>query len=190
MGPAVAARVRAHAQAMSPLRRCVCVCPRQAVSTKAKLTFVDSHATSRLCHSVGAWDRLAKGQLACMQAALVRGYRCANCIPHRDPTRDRRASAEVLAACGKLGMVTRLALARLRLLAPVVQHGLQALHRLFDYVPCCAWQWVASLGCGGLRPSAFALGRGLVGHGGFCPACLGRLGPQRPCHVAPWFRSG
>ena len=36
MGPAVAARIRAHAQAMSPLRRCVC--PRQAVSTKAKFT--------------------------------------------------------------------------------------------------------------------------------------------------------
>ena len=67
MGPAVAARVRAHAQAMSPLRRCVC--PRRAVSTKAKLTFVDSLATSRLCHSVGAWDRLSKGQLA--HASLV-----------------------------------------------------------------------------------------------------------------------
>ena len=32
MGLAAAARVRAHAQAMAPLRRCVC--PRQAVSTK------------------------------------------------------------------------------------------------------------------------------------------------------------
>ena len=49
MGPAIAARVRAHAQAMSPLRRCVC--PRRAVSTMAKLTFVDSLATSRLCHT-------------------------------------------------------------------------------------------------------------------------------------------
>ena len=68
MGPAVAARVRAHAQAMSLLRRCVC--PRQAVSTKAKLTFADSLTTSRLCHSVGAWDKLTKGQLARVQAAL------------------------------------------------------------------------------------------------------------------------
>ena len=40
------------AQAMSPLRRCVC--PRQAVSTKAKLTFVDSLATSRL-HMPFCW---------------------------------------------------------------------------------------------------------------------------------------
>ena len=69
MGPAVAARVRAHAQAIPPLRRCVC--PRQAVSTKAKLTFVDSLATSRLCHSLGAWDRPAKGQLARTQAAQL-----------------------------------------------------------------------------------------------------------------------
>ena len=59
LGPAVAARVRAHAQAMSPLRRCVCVCvcPRRAVSTKAKLTFVDPLATYikalPLCWRVG-----------------------------------------------------------------------------------------------------------------------------------------
>ena len=31
--------------------------PRRAASTKAKLTFVDSLATSKLCHSVGPWDR-------------------------------------------------------------------------------------------------------------------------------------
>ena len=72
IGPAVAARVRAHAQAMSPLRRCVC--PRRAVPTKAKLTFADPLATSKLCHSVGAWDTLSKDQLARMQASLVRGY--------------------------------------------------------------------------------------------------------------------
>ena len=83
MGPAVAARVRAHAQAMSPLRLRRCVCPRRAVSTKAKLTFVDSLATSRLCHSVGAWDRLSKGQLARMQASLLCGYSCAMSMPHR-----------------------------------------------------------------------------------------------------------
>ena len=64
-------------------------------------------------------------------------------MPHRDPAKDRRVSAEVLAACGKPGMVTRLTFVRLRLLAPVVQHGPQALHSLFDYVPCRAWQWVA-----------------------------------------------
>ena len=87
MGPAVAARVCAHAQAMTPLRRCVC--PWRAVSAKAKLTFVDSLATSRLCHSVGAWDRLSKGQLDRMQATLVRGCRCAMSMPHRDPTKDR-----------------------------------------------------------------------------------------------------
>ena len=118
MGPAVAARVRARAQAMTPLRRCVC--PRRAVSAKAKLTFVDSLATSRLCHSVGAWDMLSRGQLDRTQATLVRGYRCAMSMPHRDPTRDRCANAAVLAACGKLGMSVRLSLARLRLLGPVL----------------------------------------------------------------------
>ena len=97
MGPAVAARVRAHAQAMTLLRRCVC--PRRAVSTKAKLTFVDSLAISRLCHSVGAWGKLSKGQLARMQAALVGGCRSAMSMPHRDPTRDRSASDEVLRSC-------------------------------------------------------------------------------------------
>ena len=98
-----------------------------------KLTFVDSLATSRLCHSVCAWDKLTKGQLARMQAAFVGGYRCAMSMPHRYTTRDRSASAEVLAACGQLGMVTRLSLARLRLLGPVALHGPQAIHRLFDY---------------------------------------------------------
>ena len=58
-------------------------------------------------------------------------------------TRDRHASAEVLAASGKLGMVTRLALARLRLLVPVVQHGPQALHRLFDYLVARGTGWPA-----------------------------------------------
>lgn len=81
-----------------------------------------------------ACDKLAEGQLARMQAALVGGYRCARSTPHRDPARDRHAGAEVLAACGKLGMAARLSLARLRLLTPVVQHGLQALLKLFDYV--------------------------------------------------------
>ena len=54
-------------------------------------------------------------------------------MPHRDPTRDRCANAEVLAACGKLGMSTRLSLARLRLLGPVFTHGPQAFLRLCDY---------------------------------------------------------
>ena len=132
MGPAVSARVRAHAQAMLPLRRCVC--PRRAVSPQAKLMFVDSLATSRLCHSIGAWDRLSKGQLARLQAALVGGYRSAMSMPHKDPTKDRSASDEVLAACGKLGMSTRLALARLRLLGPVLLHGPRAVLVLFDYL--------------------------------------------------------
>ena len=162
MGPAVAARVRAHAQAMSSLRRCVC--PRQAVSTKAKLTFVDSLATSRLCHSVGAWDQLSKGQLARMQAALIGGYRCAMSMPHRDPTRDRSASDEVLAACGKLGMATRLSLARLRLLGPVVLHGPQAIHRLFGYLVArgCGWP---SLIVGGLGLVHRHWGEGSLGAG-------------------------
>ena len=69
-----------------------------------------------------------------MQAALVGGYRCAMSMPHCDPTKDRHAGAEVLAACGKLGMATRLSLARLKLLIPVVQHGPQALLRRFDYL--------------------------------------------------------
>ena len=49
-------------------------------------------------------------------------------------TRDRCASAEVLAACGKLGMSTRLSLARLKLLGPVLLHGPQALLKLRDYL--------------------------------------------------------
>ncbi len=141
MGPAVAARVRAHAQAMSPLRRCVC--PRRAVTSHAKLTFVDSLATSRLCHSIGAWDKLASGQLARMQAALVSGYRSAMGMPHRDPTRGRHVGADVLAACGKLGMAARLSFARLRLLIPVVQHGPQSLLRLFDYLVARGSGWPA-----------------------------------------------
>ena len=130
MGPAVSARVRAHAQAMLPLRRCVC--PRRAVSHQAKLMFVDSLATSRLCHSIGAWDKLSKGQLARLQAALVGGYRSAMSMPHKDPTKDRSACDEVFAACGKLGMATRLAMARLRLLGPVLLHGPRATLVLFD----------------------------------------------------------
>ena len=55
-------------------------------------------------------------------------------MPHRDPTRDRSASDEVLAACGKLDMATRLALARLRLLGPVLLHGPRATLALFDYL--------------------------------------------------------
>ena len=162
MGPAVAARVRAHAQAMAPLRRCMC--PRRAVSTKAKLTFVDSLATSRLCHSVGAWDKLSKGQLDCMQASLVRGYRCAMSMPHCDPTRDRCANAEVLAACAKLGMCTRLSLARLRLLDPVLLHGLQALLRLCDYLAARDRGW-PSLNVGDLGLVHLHWGEGSLGAG-------------------------
>ena len=40
MGPAVSSRLRAHAQAMAPLRRTVC--PRRALSDRAKLVFVES----------------------------------------------------------------------------------------------------------------------------------------------------
>ena len=139
MGPAVAARVRAHAQAMVPLRRCVC--PRKAVSVKAKLIFVDALATSRLCHSVGAWDRLAHGQLAKMQASLVGGYRCALALPHRDPTRDRHVGAEVLAAAGRFGVDLRLSVARLRLLVTVLLRGPHAVHLLFDYLAARGEGW-------------------------------------------------
>ena len=55
-------------------------------------------------------------------------------MPHKDPTKDRSASDEVFAACGKLGMTTRLALARLRLLGPVLLHGPKAVLVLFDYL--------------------------------------------------------
>ena len=76
-----------------------------------------------------------------MQAALIGGYRCAMSMPHRDPTKGRSASDEVLAACCKLGMATRLALARLRLLGPVLVHGPQAILVLFDYLLArnCGW---------------------------------------------------
>ena len=177
MGLAVAARVRAHTQAMSPLRRCVC--PRRAVSSQAKLTFVDSLATSRLCHSAGSWDKLSRGQLARLQAALVSGCRCAMSMPHRDPTKDRSASDEVLAACGKLGMATRLALARLRLLGPVLQHGPRALLALFDYVPLGPRPRLAGLGTGGPQPRAHALGGGVAWHGGPCPGGLGGAHSQQ-----------
>ena len=176
MGPAVAAKARAHAQAMSPLRKCVC--PRRAVSPQVELTSVDSLATSRLRHSVGSWDKLSKGQLARMQAALVGGYRCAMSMPHRDATKDRSASDEVLAACGKqLGMATRLALARLRLLGPVLLHGPQAIHRLFDYLLAsnCGW------------PNLIAVDLDLVhlrwGEGSF------GVYPQRPLPVATQSRT-
>ena len=162
MGPAVAARVRAHAQAMAPLRRCVC--PRRAVSAKAKLTFVDSLATSRLCHSVGAWDELSKGQLDRMQATLVRGYRCAMSMPRRDPTKDRCANAEVLAACGRLGMSLRLSLARLRLLGPVLLHGPRALLRLCDYLAARGRGW-PSLIVSDLDLVHFHRGEGSLGTG-------------------------
>ena len=48
----------------------------------------------------------------------------------------------MLAACGKLGVATRLSLARLRLLGPVVLHGPQAIHTLFDYFVArdCGWR--------------------------------------------------
>ena len=188
MGPAVAARVRAHAHAMSPLRRCVC--PRQAVSTKAEFTFVDSLAISRLCHSVGAWDKPTKGQLARMQAALVGGYRCAMSMPHRDPTRDRSATYVVLGcwrhACGKLGMVTRLSLARLRLLGPVVLHGPQAIHRLFDYFVArdCGWPgWiVGDFGLVHLHWGEGSLGAGVAALPAWVALVRGDPG------LAPWIR--
>ena len=140
------------------------MCPRRAVSPKAKLTFVDSLATSRLCHSVGAWDRLSIGQLQRTQASLVRGYRCAMSMLHRDPTRDRCASAEVLAACGKLGMSTRLSLARLQLLGPVLLHGPQALLRQCDYLAACDRGW-PSLIVGDLDSVRLHWGEGSSGAG-------------------------
>ena len=85
-------------------------------------------------------------------------------MPHRDPTRDRSASAEVLAACGKLGMVTRLSLARLRLLGPVVQHGPQAIHRLFDYLVARGCGWPALI-VGDLDLVHLNRGEGLLGAG-------------------------
>ena len=173
MGPAVAARVRAHAQATTPLRRCVC--PRR-VSTKAKLTFVDSVATSRLCHSAGAWDNLSKGQLDRMQASLVRGYRCAMSMPHRDPTRDRCANAEVVAACGKLGVSTRLSLARLRLLDPVLVHGPQALLRLCDYLAARGRGWPIAWLLVTLTCSIYTGAKALLAR--VLPPCL--LGPILP----------
>ena len=181
MGLAVAARVRAHAQAMAPLRRCVC--PRRAVSAKAKLTFVDSLATSRLCHSAGAWDKLSRGQLDRMQATLVRGYRCAVSMPHRDPTRDRCANAEVRIGglwCGKLGMSTRLALARLRLLGPVLLHGPEALLRLCDYLAARGRGW-PSLIVGDLDLVHLHWGEGSLGAGAaaiFAWADLARCSPD------------
>ena len=137
---------------------CVCVCTRRAV------LFVDLLATSGLCYSVGAWDRLSKGQHERMQASLICGYRCAMSMPDRDPTKDRCASAEVLAACGKLGMSTRLSLACLKLLGPVLLHGPQALLRLCDFLVARDRGW-PSLIVGDLDLVHLHLGEGSLGAG-------------------------
>ena len=113
MGPAVAARARAHAQAMAPLRRCVC--RREAVSVCAKLTYVDALATSRLCYAMGVWDALTKGQEERLQAALVSGYRCAMSMPHKVPLGARFAAAEVLVAARRPAVPLRATVTRLRL---------------------------------------------------------------------------
>ena len=155
------------------------MCPRRAVSAKAELTFVDSLATSRLCHSVGAWDKLSKGQLDRMQASLVRGYRCAMSMPHRDPTEDSCANAEVLSACGKLGMSTRLSLAGLRLLGPVPLHGPQALPRLCDYFAARDRGW-PSLIVGDLDLVHLHWGEGSLGVGAAAMSAWADLARSSP----------
>ena len=85
-------------------------------------------------------------------------------LPHRDPTRDRSASAEVLAACGKLCMATRLSLARLRLLGPVLTHGPQALLRLCDYLVARSRGWPSWI-VGDLDLVHFHWGEGSLGAG-------------------------
>ena len=64
-----------------------------------------------------------------------------------DATKDRCANAEVLAACGRLGMSTRLSLARLRLLGPVLLHGPLALLRLCDYFAARGRGWPSLIVC-------------------------------------------
>ena len=98
-------------------------------------------------------------------------------MPHRDPTKDRSASDEVLAACGKLGMATRLALARLRLLGPVLLHGPRAVHVLFDNLLArnCGWPSLVVLD---LDLVHLHWG-GLLRYRCCCPVCLGVVYPQR-----------
>ena len=56
-------------------------------------------------------------------------------MPHKEPTRDRRASAEVFASARRLrlGMAVRLNLVRLRLLPSLLCHGPLSLLRLLGY---------------------------------------------------------
>ena len=143
MGPAVASRIRAHAQGLAPLRRTVC--PRRNVSDWAKLVFVDSLATSRLCHGIGAWDALSKAQAAKMQAALAAGYRHAMRLPHRNPVSERHPEAEVMAAAGRLGFMERAMLRRLRLLPAILEHGPQSLLLLLDALLQAGTGWPALL---------------------------------------------
>ena len=80
-------------------------------------------------------------------------------------TRGRCANAEVLAACGELGMSTRLSLARLRLLGPVLVHGPEALLRLRDYLAARGRGW-PSLIVSDLDLVRLHWGEGSLGAGG------------------------
>ena len=141
LGPAVSSRIRAHAQAMGPLRRTVC--PRRALSYKAKLVFVESLASSRLCHSLGAWDNPTDRQVSKMQSALASGYRSALRLPHRDPTRDRHVNGEVMTAADMPDMALRLSMSRLRLLPSVLACRGFRPSASHARLPCGARCWVA-----------------------------------------------
>ena len=93
-------------------------------------------------------------------------------------TRDRCASAEVLAACGKLGMSTRLSPARLQLLGPVLLHGPQALLRLCDYLAARDRGWPCLIVGDPDLVHFHCMGGGLIGRRCCCTACLGRSCPR------------
>ena len=109
-------------------------------------------------------------------------------MPRKDPTKDRSASDEVFAVCGKLGVTACVALARLRLLGPVLLHGPRAILVLFDYLLMRGSGWpslvVADLDL------ASALGRRLLRHRCSCPVRLACNRPQQPGLVVARSRPG
>ena len=163
LGPELAARARAQAAALAPLRRAVF--RQRAVEDRDAVTLCDSLTTSVLMFNAATWSELTLSQAKLLDHRRAEAYRQALRLPHNVIANTKLSHADVFRKAARPS--TELALRRLRLCylprmlreAPV-QLLLGCSSRPASAGPCCCSRTWS--GCAPSPPSRICRRQGLT----------------------------
>ena len=136
MSPEVNHRHKAHARASGPLKKVLN--KRVFTSTKTKVVFADSLATSALFYNAQTWNVVTKSDMAKESLALAKSYRNAALLQLTKENGQFKqvSNSKVFLEAVRLDAEEQLVLIRLSAIPRMVKHAPSALLLLWDQALC------------------------------------------------------